>query len=239
MVDQAQLLEGVVLRCRDRVDIEVEGEDAGQTPLFNGCLDLGRPHQIRRPIRASLLDGNVVVRTSDLVLGAVLALREALVTSDVPLLASFATLARLGMAKESKSVCHISNTKRVQRKRTFVEEDRRRDQPLLQTLMDERTVCASLRVIRGREPMNHGNGDQRWIEGSSGLQCSRVVKLLEGIPDGGLGQGGASEATARQNVWQTSGGGLLLETSVHKLLPWSYSLSFLLESSERGWVDGC
>lgn len=98
MVDQAQLLEGVVLRSRDRVDVEFKGEDACHTPLLDGCLNLRRPHQIRRPIGASLLDGNVVVRTSDLVLGAVLALREALVTSDVPLLASFAALARLGVA---------------------------------------------------------------------------------------------------------------------------------------------
>lgn len=107
MVDQAQLLECVVLRYRDRVDIEVKREDACQTPLLDGCLNLGRPHQIWGPIGTSLLDGNVVVRTSDLVLGAVLALREAFVTSDVPLLASFATLARLGVAmKRSQHAAH-------------------------------------------------------------------------------------------------------------------------------------
>lgn len=100
MVDQAKLLEGVVLRYWDRVDIEVKREDACQTPLFDCCLNLRRPHQIWGSIGTSLLDGNVVVRTSDLVLGAVLALREAFVTSDVPLLASFATLARLGVAKK-------------------------------------------------------------------------------------------------------------------------------------------
>lgn len=131
MVDQAQLLEGVVLRCRDRIDIEVKGEDACQTPLLDSCLNLRRPHQVRRPIGPSLLDGDVVVRTSDFVLGAVLALREALVTSDVPFLASFATLARLGMATKRKSACHISQVNRVQRKQTFVGEDHRRDQPLL------------------------------------------------------------------------------------------------------------
>lgn len=113
MVDQAQLLEAVILRCRDGVDIEIKGEDACQTPLLNGSLDLGRPHQIRRPVGAGLLDGNVVVRTSDLVLGAVLALREALVTSDVPLLASFAALARLGVATEMKSVRRISQVDTV------------------------------------------------------------------------------------------------------------------------------
>lgn len=108
MVDQAQLLEAVILRCRDGVDIKIKGEDARQTPLLNGSLDLGRPHQIRRPIGAGLLDGYVVVRTSDLVLGAVLALREALVTPDVPLLASFAALARLGVATNEVSTPHIA-----------------------------------------------------------------------------------------------------------------------------------
>lgn len=132
MVDQAQLLERVVLRYRDRVDIEVKREDACQTPLLDGCLDLGRPHQIWRPIGTSLLDRNVVVRTSDLVLGAVLALREAFVTSDVPLLASFATLARLGVAIKRKSACRTSQVNTVRSKRTFVGEDRRRDQPLFQ-----------------------------------------------------------------------------------------------------------
>lgn len=100
MVDQAQLLEGVVLWCRDRVDVEVKGEDACTAPKVDGCLNLGRPHQIRRPVGASLLDGNVVVGTSDLVLGAVLALGEALITPDVALLASFAALARFGVAKK-------------------------------------------------------------------------------------------------------------------------------------------
>ena len=110
MVDQAQLLEGVVLWCRDRVDVEVKGEDACTAPKVDGCLNLGRPHQIRRPVGASLLDGNVVVGTSDLVLGAVLALGEALIASDMPLLASFAALARLGVAIKikGKSVHHIS-----------------------------------------------------------------------------------------------------------------------------------
>lgn len=41
-------------------------------------------------------------------LGAVLALREALVTSDVPLLASVAALARLGVAKELVSTPHMA-----------------------------------------------------------------------------------------------------------------------------------
>lgn len=130
MVDQTQLLEAVVLRRRDRVDIEVKGEDACQTPLLDGCLDIRRPHQIRGPVGASLLDGNVVVRASDLVLGAVLALREALVASDVPLLASLAALAGLGVATNRKLACHISQMNTAEGEQTFVGEDRRRDQPL-------------------------------------------------------------------------------------------------------------
>lgn len=73
--------------------------------------------------------------------------------------------------------------------------------------------------------MNHWNGNR----------CRTDLEGYSNIPDGGLGQGGASEATARQNIWQTSGRGSLLEDFCSQiLLPWSYSLSFLLGGSERG-----
>jgi len=63
------------------------------------------------------------------VLGAVLALRETFVTSDVSLLARLTALARLGVATGKELV--QSGIIVVHGKPTFAGEDHRRDQPLL------------------------------------------------------------------------------------------------------------
>lgn len=82
VVDQAQILQRVQVRHGRRVDMQGrEGENTGCLPLSDGCLDLGRPHEIR------LIGGGravcighlyVVVRTADLVLGTVAAEIKAL-----------------------------------------------------------------------------------------------------------------------------------------------------------------
>lgn len=105
MVNQAQLLGTVTLRVGRRVDIQArDWKHARLLPVIDDCLYFRAPHEIRRAIGTSVLDRNVVVGAPDLVLGAVLALREVLVTSDVSLLASFTTFARLGVAKMGTQV---------------------------------------------------------------------------------------------------------------------------------------
>jgi len=52
---------------------------------------------------------NIVVRAANLVLGAVAALGEALITSDVTTLASFAALPRLGMAPTGRTTTGTSH----------------------------------------------------------------------------------------------------------------------------------
>jgi len=100
MVDQAELVRGVAVRRRSRVDVEArEGEDPGAFPVGDGGLDLGVPHEIGlvKRGRAVLGEGAVIVGTSDLVLGAVAALRKSFVAANMSALASFAALARFGM----------------------------------------------------------------------------------------------------------------------------------------------
>lgn len=134
MVDQAQLLGIVALRVGRRADIQAgHWENARLLPMINDSLDLWAPHQIRRAVRTCILNWDVVVRASNLVLGTVLALREILITPDVPLLARLATLARLGVAKgdsQHRQDCHRTGPLEP----TFVGEDHHRDQPLLQIL---------------------------------------------------------------------------------------------------------
>lgn len=102
VVDQSQLFEAVVLWSWRGVDVQVgEGEQARLSPLIDGRLDLGVPHQVRRAIGPRLLDRNVIIGASDLVLGTVLALRKTLVTANVTLLASLATFAGLGVARNT------------------------------------------------------------------------------------------------------------------------------------------
>lgn len=77
MVDQAQILHGIHERHRRRVDLQRrKGEEARGLPFRDGGFDLGRPHEIgfvRRRRAVSVRHLYVVVRTADLVLGAVAA----------------------------------------------------------------------------------------------------------------------------------------------------------------------
>lgn len=110
VVNQAQFLEVVTVRSRGGVDLQVrEGEDAGQTPLVNGSLNLGGPQQVGRAVGTRLLNGYVIVGTSNLVLGAILALRKAFVTPNVPLLARLTALARLGVAATRRTTAGTSH----------------------------------------------------------------------------------------------------------------------------------
>lgn len=80
MVDQPQVLEGVHVRHGRRIDAERrEREDASSLPLSHGGLDMGSPHQVglvwrRGALGVRYLD--VIIRTADLVLGAVAAKEE-------------------------------------------------------------------------------------------------------------------------------------------------------------------
>lgn len=99
MVDESQLLECVESRNGSRLHIQMwEREQAGSLPVLDDGLGFGCPHQIWRTIWSSLLNRYIVVWTSNLVLRTVLTLREALIATDVSLLAGVTTLARLGVA---------------------------------------------------------------------------------------------------------------------------------------------
>lgn len=86
VVKQTQFLVGEVLRIRRRIDVEArEGEDCGHSPRVDGCFDGFVPEQIRlvRSSGSVVGHGNILVRASDLVLGAVAALRKVLVAANV------------------------------------------------------------------------------------------------------------------------------------------------------------
>jgi hypothetical protein len=87
VVDQAQILNGIQVRKRSRVNCQRrEREHASALPLPDCGLDLRCPHQIRLvgSGRALCIIGrNIVVGATDLVLGTVAALRKALVTSNM------------------------------------------------------------------------------------------------------------------------------------------------------------
>lgn len=133
VVNQTQLLRIVALRVGRRVDIQTgDWKDARLLPVVDDDLHIGSPHQIRRPVGTRILHRNVVVGAPNLVLRAVFALREVLITSDMALLASFTTFARLGVAGITKvSDRPTSPWTSDTRSHTFSEEDRRRDQPFL------------------------------------------------------------------------------------------------------------
>lgn len=113
MVDQAQILKGVQVRERSRVDSQRrEWEYASVLPVLDGCLNLRRPHQVGlvrsgRPLGVVSLD--IVVRTTDLVLGTVAALGKALVTSNVPTFTGLASLAGLGVAASRRTAAGTSH----------------------------------------------------------------------------------------------------------------------------------
>lgn len=103
VVDEAQILDRIELRHGGRVDGEGrEREDSSSLPLGNVGLNLRSPHQVGLVGGSGALrlgsDLHVIVGAADLVLGAVAALGEALVTANVTALAGFTALARLGVA---------------------------------------------------------------------------------------------------------------------------------------------
>jgi hypothetical protein len=76
MMNQPQLLDLEVLRCRCRIDVEAgEGKHPGALPLVNGGFDLRSPEKIRllRGPCAVVGNSDIVVRATDLVLCAVAA----------------------------------------------------------------------------------------------------------------------------------------------------------------------
>lgn len=82
MEDQAKILERVILGSGSGVDPEAgKGEDSRPLPLFDGRLDLRRPHQVRliRSSRPLIRERDVVVRASYLMLGTVAATHQHLV----------------------------------------------------------------------------------------------------------------------------------------------------------------
>ncbi len=74
--NQAEIFQREILGCGRRIDSETrKWEDAASLPLLNGCLDLGSPHEVGligsgRPL---VRNGNIIVRASHFVLGAVTA----------------------------------------------------------------------------------------------------------------------------------------------------------------------
>lgn len=90
MVDQTQFLVGEELGSWGGIDIQAgEGENTSLSPLLDSCFVLRRPHEIRlfRSSSSVVSNRDIVVRATNLVLGAVAALWEALITSDMTALA--------------------------------------------------------------------------------------------------------------------------------------------------------
>lgn len=101
MVNESQFLEGVNGGNGGRLHVQMrEGKQASPPPILDDSLNFRCPHQVRRAIGSRLLDRNVIIWASNLVLGAVLALRKAFIASDVSLLARLTALARLGVATD-------------------------------------------------------------------------------------------------------------------------------------------
>lgn len=76
-MDQSQLLIGVVVWRRSGIELQRwEGEDSSSLPLSNGRLNLRVPHEVRL-VRSGRAIGvwnlHIIVRATDLVLGAVAA----------------------------------------------------------------------------------------------------------------------------------------------------------------------
>lgn len=103
VVDEAEILDRVELSDGSRVETERgERENTSALPLGNVGLDLRSPHQVGLVVGSGSAlrlgcDLDVIVRASNLVLGAVAALRKALVTANVTAFAGFTALARLGV----------------------------------------------------------------------------------------------------------------------------------------------
>jgi hypothetical protein len=112
MMEQPQIFEREELRGGGRIDVQTrEREHSGLLPLPNLGLDLGCPHEVWlvRAGRSVIGKRHVIVRAANLVLGAVAALREVLVTPDMSALAGFASLSRLGVAPSWRTTAGTSH----------------------------------------------------------------------------------------------------------------------------------
>lgn len=131
MMNKSQFFEGVERRNRGGLHVQMwEREQPGSPPTLNDGLGFGCPHQVRGTIRSSLLNWNVVVWASNLVLSTVLALRKAFIASNMSFLASLTTLARLGVAAgKYQQTLVLPQYRRAFSTRTFDEGDHRQDRP--------------------------------------------------------------------------------------------------------------
>ena len=85
MVKESELLEGVKLRIRSRVDVEIrEWEDSSLLPAFNLRFDLRGPEQIClfRSNSTLLLNWHIHIRTTTVVFRAIATVRK--VSYDLP-----------------------------------------------------------------------------------------------------------------------------------------------------------
>lgn len=102
MVDQTEIFNRVQVWHWGRVDSQAgEWEYACRLPFSNGGFNLGRPHQVWLvgSCRAlSIRNLHIVVGASNLVLGAISALGEVFIASDMAALAGITALARFGVA---------------------------------------------------------------------------------------------------------------------------------------------
>jgi hypothetical protein len=112
MVDEAEILKREELRGWCWVDIKIwEGKNPSLLPTFNFGLDLWSPKQIRLlwSYSSFFLGWHVHVWTTTVVLCAIPALGEILVTTNVSTFASFTTLTRLCMAPTGRSTTGASH----------------------------------------------------------------------------------------------------------------------------------
>jgi len=112
MMDESQVLNWVKLRVGCREDLQVgERKHPSPLPLFDGGFNLRRPHEIGLVGSGSPVIGlrNVIVRAADLMLGAVSALREVFVTTDVSTLAGITAFAGLGVAPSRRATARTSH----------------------------------------------------------------------------------------------------------------------------------
>jgi hypothetical protein len=120
MVDESEVLEREELRSRRWVDVKIwEGKVPSLLPAFNFDLNLTSPKQVCLLWGCSsfFLGRHVHIWTTTVVLRAIPALGEILVTTYVPTLAGFTTLARLGMAPTRRSTTRASHLDEVGGKR--------------------------------------------------------------------------------------------------------------------------
>jgi hypothetical protein len=112
VVNEAKVFEGEELRRRCWVDVKIwEREISRLVPTFNFCLNLWGPEQVcfLGGCSSFFLNWHVHIWTTTVVLRAVSALGEVLVTTNVSAFASFTALPRFGMAPTRRSTTRASH----------------------------------------------------------------------------------------------------------------------------------